>query len=184
MSGPDLAPSHTALLVIDIQKDFAASDGAMAQSGADMTSIGPAIAQAQRLVAAARRAGVLCVFTHVVAPDGTFGRAGTSGVDFVEPLPRADELVIAKPRYSVFPRTGLDAALKARGIDTLVLCGLTTECCVQSSAWDAFERDFHVVIATDAVAAYEPDLHQGTLKALGLNGAILASTANLLAAWE
>lgn len=184
MSAQGIAPSRTALLVIDIQVDFASPDGAMAKSGADMTSIGPASAQAQRLVAAARRAGVLCVFTHVVAPDGTIGRAGTSGVDFVDPLPRADELVIAKPRYSVFPRTGLDEALKARGIDTLVLCGLTTECCVQSSAWDAFERDFQVVIATDAVAAYEPDLHRGALKALGRSGAILAATADLLAAWE
>jgi len=184
MSGLDVAASRTALLVIDIQVDFASPDGAMAKTGADMTSIGPAVEQARRLVDAARRAGVFCVFAHVVAPDGAIGRDGTPGTAFVDPRPQPGELVVSKPRYSVFPRTGLDESLKARGIDTLVLCGLTTECCIQSSAWDAFERDFHVVIAADAVAAYEPDLHRGALRALGLNGTRLASTADLVAAWE
>lgn len=184
MSGLEVTPSRTALLVIDIQRDFAAPDGAMARTGADMTAIGPAVAHARQLVAAARRAGVLCVFSKVAAPDGDIARAGTPGADLVDPMPLPGELVVAKPRYSVFARTGLDETLKARGIDTLVLCGLTTECCIQSSAWDAFERGFQVVLATDAMAAYAPDLHQGALKALGLNGAVLTGTADLLAAWK
>jgi ureidoacrylate peracid hydrolase len=65
-----------------------------------------------------------------------------------------------------------------------VLCGVTTECCVASTAWDAFERDFHVVIAADAVAAYQPELHRAALAALALNGAILAQTEALRASWK
>jgi nicotinamidase-related amidase len=197
-----VAPARTALLVIDIQRDFAAPDGAMARGGADMASIGPAVEQAKRLVAAARAAGVLRVFTRAVtAPDretavGREAKArrgqdgpdvcaeGTPGAAFVEPLPRADDLVVTKPRYSAFAGTGLAETLKGKGIDTLVLCGLTTECCVQSSAWDAFERDFHVVIAADAVAAYQPDLHRSVLQALELNGAIPVAAAAIIAAWE
>ncbi len=184
MRGLDIAPARTALLVIDIQHDFAAPDGAMAVQGADMTAIAPAVEQAQALVIAARAAGVVCAFSHVVAPDGVVGRAGTRGTDFVAPLPRVDDLVVSKPRYSVFAHTGLAETLKSRGIDTLVLCGLTTECCIQSSAWDAFERGFHVVIAADAVAAYQPELHHSVLQALELNGAFLAPGAAIAAAWK
>lgn len=197
-----VAPPRTALLVIDIQNDFAAPDGAMARQGADMTPIYPAVAQAERLVAAARTAGVACVFTRAVtaphletpveqeakARRGDHGPGicieGSPGAAFLAPLPQDGELVITKHRYSVFARTHLAEQLEERGIDTLVLCGLTTECCVQSSAWDGFERDFHIVIACDAVAAYQPDLHQGALAALELNGAILADTAALVAAWK
>jgi len=197
-----VAPARTALLVIDIQHDFAAPDGAMARSGADMTAITPAVEQAKALVAAARAARLSCIFSRVVtaphletpvereakARRGDHGpgicREGTKGADFAPLLPQPGEQVVTKHRYSVFAGTGLEEALKARGIDTLVLCGLTTECCIQSSAWDGFERDFHIVVASDAVAAYQPDLHRAALAALALNGAILADTVLLAAAWR
>ena len=57
------------------------------------------------------------------------------------------ELIFSKNRYNAFVRTGLADQLHAAGIDTLVLAGLTTECCIASSAWAAFERDFHVFLA-------------------------------------
>jgi nicotinamidase-related amidase len=74
--------------------------------------------------------------------------------------------------------------LHAQGIDTLVLAGLTTECCVASSAWDAFEQDFHVFIAADACAAYEPDLHRHALKALAASGAVVANTSEFAQLWK
>ena len=197
-----VAPKRTALLVIDLQVDFAAPEGAMARAGAD---IAPALAAQKRiaeLVEAARTAEVPCIFSRAVtSPERqtaieeegrarhgesapTICLAGTHGVDFVEPRPRDGELVITKQRYSIFPGTGLAERLKERGIDTIVFCGLTTECCVQSSAWDAFERDFHVFIAEDAVAAYEPSLHQVALRSLKLSGAILSPAAQFAAAWK
>jgi len=65
-----------------------------------------------------------------------------------------------------------------------VLAGLTTECCVASSAWDGFELDFHVFIAADACAAYEKDLHDQALKALALSGATVVPTAEFTAFWK
>jgi ureidoacrylate peracid hydrolase len=197
-----VSPARTALLVIDIQADFAAPDGAMARKGADMTTIYPAVAQAQALVAAARAAHVPCIFTRAItAPhletvvereakarrgDHAPGlcREGTPGAAFMAPLPLDGELVVTKHRYSIFAGTHLAQQLRERGIDTLVLCGLTTECCIQSSAWDGFERDFHIVIAADAVAAYQPALHQAALAALEMNGAMLVRTTELAAAWK
>ena len=197
-----VAPKRTALLVIDLQVDFVAAEGAMAQSGADMKPVQAAQEKIGELVEAARTAEVPCIFSRAVtAPErqtaveqegrGRHGEpapsiclAGTHGVDFVEPRPRESELVITKQRYSVFSGTGLAETLKARGIDTLVFCGLTTECCVQSSAWEGFERDFHVFIAADAVAAYEAPLHQAALRSLELSGAILAPVADFAAVWK
>jgi nicotinamidase-related amidase len=197
-----VAPPRTALLVIDIQTDFAAPDGAMARQGADMAAIYPAVAKAGALAAAARAAHVPLVFSRVVtaphletavereakARRGDHGPGicveGSPGAAFLAPLPEDDDLVITKHRYSLFAGNRLGEELKARGIDTLVLCGLTTECCVASTAWDAFERDFHVVIAADAVAAYQPALHRTTLAALALNGAMLAQAEALRVAWK
>jgi nicotinamidase-related amidase len=65
-----------------------------------------------------------------------------------------------------------------------VLAGLTTECCVASSAWDGFEHDFHVFIAEDACAAYEPGLHSHALKALALSGAAVASAQEFAENWK
>jgi ureidoacrylate peracid hydrolase len=86
--------------------------------------------------------------------------------------------------FSAFHGTGLAEMLQADGVDRLVLAGLTTECCVASTAWDAFERDFHLFIATDACAAYEPGLHAGALEALKLSGAVLHPATEFAAVWK
>ncbi len=65
-----------------------------------------------------------------------------------------------------------------------MIAGLTTECCVADTAKDAFNHDYHVFIAADACAAYEPDLHAGALKMLDLNTAILTNSASVAAAWS
>jgi len=68
-------------------------------------------------------------------------------------------------------------------VDTLVVCGLTTECCVDCTVRDAFQLDYQVFIPADACAAYEPDLHAGALKALALNCAIVVEAHDVIAAW-
>jgi len=197
-----IAPKRTALLVIDCQVDFGASDGEMARRGCDMTAPQAALQKAQELVDAARAAGTEVVFvrliTNAAAESAVIREArarqsddgpdlcveGSHGADFVGPQPLATETVISKKRYSVFVHTGLAGQLHAQGIDTLVLAGLTTECCVASSAWDGFEQDFHVFIAADACAAYEPDLHSHALKALAASGAVVADSAEFARFWK
>ncbi len=198
-----IAPEHTALLVIDIQVDFASPAGALGLAGVDLTAVPTAIEAAQALAAQARAAGTPVVFvglqTRPETDSPAWGewarrrgdgdppplcREGQPGAAFYGPQPLAGELVIGKARYSGFHGTNLDAALKARGVDTLVVCGLTTECCIDCTVRDAFHRDYHVFLAADACAAYEPDLHAGSLRALALNCAIPVATAAILAAWK
>ncbi|MBN9587900.1 MAG: hypothetical protein BGN85_09125 [Alphaproteobacteria bacterium 64-11] len=179
--GP-LSPPRTALLLIDLQVDFASPEGAMARAGRDLSAVPAALADAATLLAAARTAGVLPVFVRLLGSDLCV--AGTPGTEFFGIAPRADELVVTKPRFSAFTGTGLAGTLKDKGIDTLVLAGLTSECCVASTAWHALEEDFRVVIAANACAAYETALHDNALRALGLSGAMLAPTSDILAQWN
>ncbi|HEX4636180.1 MAG TPA: isochorismatase family cysteine hydrolase [Rhizomicrobium sp.] len=197
-----IAPKRTAVLVIDCQVDFGAPDGEMAKRGADMTAPQAALEKAQALVEAARAASVEVVFVRLItnsaAESAVIHEArvrqgeegpelcleGTHGAEFIGPQPLPGDIIISKKRYSAFVHTGLAEELHAKGVDTLVLAGLTTECCVASSAWDGFEQDFHVLIAEDACAAYEQDLHRHALKALAASGAVVADTATFINLWK
>jgi ureidoacrylate peracid hydrolase len=199
-----IAPRRTVLLLIDMQVDFGSPEGVLGKAGMDMRAPAAALVQSQRLAQAARAAGVAPVFVglqtrkdldsptwkewmrrrgHDADTDSGVCREGTHGAEFVGPLPQPGEAVIFKPRYSAFFGTSLDAALRARGVDTLVVCGLTTECCVDCTVRDAFQLDYHVFIATDACAAYDAEIHRASLEALTLNHAILATTDDILGAW-
>ncbi|MDB5479750.1 MAG: isochorismatase hydrolase [Caulobacteraceae bacterium] len=199
-----ISPGRTALLVIDMQVDFASPEGALGQAGLDLSAVAPALRAAERLAETARKSGAPVVFvglqTTADADSPAWGermlrrggdpdsesalcREGTVGAVFVGPTPEPGETVVAKRRYSGFFRTDLDARLKRLGVDTLVVCGLTTECCVDCTVRDAFHLDYHVFIASDACAAYDPALHVGALQSLELNCAIVTSTDDIGAAW-
>jgi nicotinamidase-related amidase len=198
-----LAPTRAALLIVDMQVDFGAPDGALGRAGVDLSAVPAALAGAERLADAARQAGVTVIFvglrTHPETDSAAwFERArrlggdtqaalcrdGEPGAAFIGPTPSADELVIAKTRYSAFFGTRLDEILRSRGLDTLVVCGLTTECCIDCSVRDAFHLDYQLFVAADACAAYEADLHAGALKSLALNCAILVQVDDAIEAWS
>jgi ureidoacrylate peracid hydrolase len=197
-----IAPARTALLLIDMQVDFADSQGELGLDGLDMTAPQAAVQQAGLLADAARAAGVPCIFVRLVtrpedetsfltewknrrgAKEQPLCRQGSRGAEFVGPQPKGGEMVFSKKRYSAFHGTGLDAALRGLGVDTLVVAGLTTECCIDSAVRDAFERDYHVFVVGDATACYEPQLHQAALRALALNCAQIVPTADVVAAWN
>ncbi|PZR33327.1 cysteine hydrolase family protein [Caulobacter segnis] len=199
-----IAPSRTAVLVIDMQVDFASPEGALG-AYIDMAVVQPALAAAEALVEAARAASVPVIFVGLFTTPQTDSsawrermrrrggdpenesalcREGDVGSDFYGPQPLPGERVVKKTRYSGFGGTDLHAHLKALGVDTLVVAGVTTECCVDSTVRDAFALDYHVFVAADACAAYEEDIHLASLKVMELNSAILTDTAQVAAAWS
>jgi nicotinamidase-related amidase len=200
-----IAPARTALLVVDMQIDFATPEGAMGRAGANLAAVPPALAAAKRLAEAARAAGAPVVFVGLMTapeddsaawaerlrrqggdPERDFAlcRTGTRGAAFVGPIPLVGESVAPKLRYSGFFRTDLDAQLQRLGVDTLVVAGLTTDCCVDCTVRDAFHLDYHVFVAGDACAAYDADLHAATLQSLALNCAIVVTADEVAAAWS
>jgi nicotinamidase-related amidase len=199
-----IAPRRTALVVVDMQTDFASPEGAMGRAGANLAAVPTALVAARRLADAARAAGAPVVFVGLMtAPqddssawaerlrrlggDPAAGlalcRADTPGATFVGPVPQVGEPVVPKLRYSGFFRTDLDAQLQRLGVDTLVIAGLTTDCCVDCTVRDAFHLDYQVFVAADACAAYDVDLHTATLQGLAQNCAILVTADAVIAAW-
>lgn len=200
-----IAPARTALVIIDMQVDFAAPEGRLGQWGVDLSTVPPALEKAEALADAARKAGAPVVFVGLFTrpetdsgawrermrrrggdPDSDSGlcRADEVGSDWYGPKPLPGEAVVEKARYSGFHDAPLDSVLKGLGVDTLVVAGLTTECCVDCTVRDAFHLDYHVFLASDACAAYEAEVHAASLKALELNCAILVETDQVITAWE
>jgi nicotinamidase-related amidase len=200
---PMIAPSTTALVVIDVQGDFAAPDGAMGYAGVDMSDVEPTIDRIERLIAAARAVGATLVFARVVSRPETdstalkrlyarkgYGeeavaicRADTPGAAYYRVQPRPGDIEIQKPLFSSFVGTDLDTQLKAKGIDTLVFTGLTTDCCVDCTARDAFHRNYSCFIVDDACSAYGEDVHSAAMLGLTRNVALAVTAKDVEAAW-
>ena len=198
-------PAHTALLIIDPQVDFIAPHGVLGRAGVDMRPLTPKLQRVQELIAAARKtSGATPIFIRVVTQEETDGaplkmlnscrggapddiaicRARTSGANYFGVAPQPGEIDIVKPLYSAFAGTRLESILRENNIDTLVVCGFTTECCVDSTVRDAFHRGFHVILAVDACGSHDANLHDASLRALAKNFAHLTDTQSLTAIWE
>src|ERR1700761_6933754 len=105
--------ARTALLLIDMQVDFGAPDGAMARQGKDMTAVPAALANAVLLADVARAAGVPLIFVRLLGrPEDGMCVEGTRGADFVGPKPQAGDAIISKSRFSAFTNTGLAGQLR------------------------------------------------------------------------
>lgn len=201
--GDMVAPPRTALIVVDIQVDFAAPHGLIGRHGTDMGVAEAAVDRIEALIAAARAAGVTLGFMRVMtrpetdsnalrtwmARRGTPGqegicRIGSGGEDYWRVAPEPGDIEIDKLAYSSFHGTDLDAQLRARGIDTLVVAGISTDCCVDSTVRDAFHHDYHTFVVSDACAAFEESLHVGALHALQLHTSLLVTSDAVIAAWR
>ena len=197
------AADRTVLVVVDVQHDFASAEGAMGRFGLDLSYAEAAIDRIETLIEAARRIGVGIVFARVQSRPETDTRAlrlfmqrsgrgsdtalaicrhGTIGAEYHRVVPQPGDLQIDKTLFSCFVGTTLDETLQARGIDTLVLCGLTTDCCVDCTARDAFHRDYNVFIVENACAAYDVETHLAAIRGLSKNVALMIGTDELVSA--
>lgn len=192
-------PARTALVVVDIQTDFAAPDGVAATFCEDLSPVEAAIDRIEELIPAMRAAGGAVAFMRVVTrpetdsdalktlmvrrgmPGGeAICRAEGGGADYYRVKPEPGDIEIEKLLFDSFHGTDFDDDLKALGIDTLLMTGITTECCVDSTARTAFHRGYNVFLVSDACAAYDPQLHAGTLNVLSQNIALLTTSGAVL----
>jgi nicotinamidase-related amidase len=203
--------SAIAILCVDFQHDFCSPGGFFEQAGHDIRPCAEAARQTASVVADCRRWGVTVALTRTVraeAPRGRLrpsrhpveaaaGASGTLGNDryladawgtqiVPELAPREGDVVIEKPRQSPFYRTPLEDELRGRGIETVVVAGVTTNCCVDSTIRDAAMRDFDVLVLEDCVAAFgaERHLHTATLENAARFFGVVASSSDLQAALD
>lgn len=200
-------PAHSALLVIDMQRDFIEPGGFGEALGNDVAPLAAVVPAVGRLLALARALGMLVVHTresHLpdlsdcppskrhrgnpvlgIGDHGPMGRIlirGEAGNDFVPALqPIAGEIVIDKPGKGAFYRTDLQPLLQARDITHLLFCGVTTEVCVQTSMREANDRGYECLLVEDATASYFPEFKEATLAMVRAQGGIVGWTAPLAA---
>jgi len=199
-----IAPVRTALVIIDVQVDFGAPDGHYGKIGCDLRRVQPAIDRMAELQDAAQRAGVFTVFVRLETGPTTDSPAArerrirtstdggarpcladTPGTGYYRLFPRAGDVEVVKCRYSSFVNTNMEFVLKARpSLDTLVVCGLTTECCVETTVRDAFVRDYHVFLPRDASASYRADMHDVSVDVMGQFFATVTTTAEVTSCWK
>jgi biuret amidohydrolase len=198
----------TALIIIDMQRDFLEPGGFGAALGNDVARLTAAVGPCAAVLAAARRAGILVIHTREghrpdltdaprlkvergdpalrIGAPGPMGRIlvrGERGHDIVPELyPVAGEPVIDKPGKGAFYQTDLELMLRNRGIETLLVCGVTTEVCVNTTVREANDRGFRSIVLADCCASYFPEFHDIGLKMIKAQGGIFGSVSASAAA--
>ena len=188
----------TAFLIIDMQRDFMEPGGFGETLGNDVSQLARAVQPIAAVLKAARETGMMVVHTregHLpdlsdappakiergapslrIGDPGPMGRIlirGEAGHDIIPALyPVEGEIVIDKPGKGAFYATTLGADLKARGIDTLLVCGVTTEVCVNTTVREANDRGYRCIVLADGCASYFPEFHEMGLKMIKAQGGI------------
>ncbi len=201
-----LRRERTALLMIDMQRDFLEPDGYLVAEGFDLATVRKAIEPAGRLLDAARENGLTVVHTrqgyradlgelpaHRLArvhegvssigapgPLGRFLIRGERGHETIAELaPRDGEFVVDKSDTGAFWGTDLASILSAREVRALIVAGVTTEVCVHSTIREASDRGFECLLAVDACASGDLEAHLAAIDAVTTEGGVFGMIADV-----
>lgn len=194
-------PEQTAVIVIDVQNDVCHSDGIQTKRGVDTTQAQEMVPRLLKFLEQARKYGPLIIHVRTlytewsISPVWLEGRMkfpehlrficveGTWGAEFYQVSPQAGECIVTKYRYSAFQGTDLELILRSRGIRTLIVTGVATPVCVESTARDGFMKDFFIVVAKDCVAARSVEENNTALSILGKHFGTIATSGEIVSAW-
>ncbi|MGA2893830.1 MAG: isochorismatase family cysteine hydrolase [Xanthobacteraceae bacterium] len=191
----------SALIIIDMQRDFLEPGGFGEALGNDVSRLQAAVAPLRAVLDAARNTGMLVIHTReghrpdltdapphkvergdpatrigALGPMGRILVRGEPGHDIIPELyPLPSEPVIDKPGKGAFYQTDLELMLRNRGIDTLFVAGVTTEVCVNTTVREANDRGFRCIVLSDCCASYFPEFHQMGLAMIKAQGGIFGS---------
>lgn len=196
-------PAHTALVLIDMQRDFVEPGGFGETLGNDVSILQAVVPPLKTVLADARERGLVVIHTregHVPdlsdcppaklrrgAPSKRIGDPGPKGrilvrgeyghdiIDELAPLP--DELVIDKPGKGSFHATGLNDFLVESGITSLIVTGVTTEVCVHTTVREANDRGYECLVLSDCVGSYFPEFQRVALAMISAQGGIFGWVA-------
>jgi ureidoacrylate peracid hydrolase len=201
-------PEHCAILIVDVQNDFCAEGGAMHREGRDVSPVQAMVPRLAGFIDAARRAKVRCIWIRnvyntgpnwylsevwlehaqrrrrgaylsipVCEPDAWNG-------DFFQIKPLAEEAIVTKHRYGAFESSDLDLVLRSQGIRTVIMTGVATNVCVETTARQAFLRDYYVVFTSDCTATYSQADHEATLRNIDAYFGEVVTAAQVQACWQ
>jgi ureidoacrylate peracid hydrolase len=194
-------PKYAALVVVDVQNDFVSREGSAGRRGEDVSAALSMIPNLTGLIDRARKVGLTVIYIKTTHSEWTDTpswiyrssqksglntcREGTWGAEFYQGIePLASERVVIKHRYSAFINTDLNTVLKARNIQSVLVCGVATNVCVETTARDAYMYDYYVTMIEDCSAAYEAKLHMGTLDNMRRHFGMVASSGEIIETWK
>jgi nicotinamidase-related amidase len=201
-------PEHTALVVVDMQNDYCSPGGAGDRNGRDLTDVQAIIPRTARLIDAARATGVPIVFLRYTIGPATAGLSGpeimrrgvlfanveatikgTWGHEIVDGLPYQpdQDVVIDKRRLSGFVGTELDHFLHSRGVKTIVVTGVVTQGCVETTVRDAACYDYYVAVVEDCCASTSRQLHEagiGSMRTFLRYDQAIVTSDDLVGLWQ
>lgn len=196
----DLVPGRTALVLIDLQRDFLDPEGWYARSGVDVGHMRRVIEPTKRVLAAARRAEVPVIWTrHGFRDERDAGpfmelrpflrdgglRLGTWGFDLLDGLdPRPEDTIVEKNRLSAFFQTKLELVLRGLGAETVLIGGVLTNQCVAATSKDAMFRDFKPIVVEELTGTTLPHLHGPALEMIAVGWGEVRSEAEVVAELE
>ena len=194
---------HSALIIIDMQRDFLDAGGYAATAGMDVAALRRPISHVRALLDFARKNKLLVVHTREghrpdmrdcppaklarskqagaeIGSNGPLGKLlirGEYGHDIIDELkPINGEPIVDKPGYGAFHQTDLAQILTSHKITQLLICGVTTEVCVQSTLREAVDRGYECVLVSDACGSAYADLHDAAIKMVAVEGGIFGRT--------
>lgn len=200
----EIDTAKTAVIMIDMQRDFLEVGGFGASLGNDVTLLTAAIEPCKALLAATRASDMLIIHTREghrpdmtdvpkaklergvpklrIGDVGQMGRIlirGEAGQDIIPELyPEAGEPVIDKPGKGAFYATDLASILQSNGIENLIVCGVTTEVCVHTTVREANDRGYRCIVPSDCCASYFPEFHEVALRMVKAQGGIFGWVSN------
>jgi ureidoacrylate peracid hydrolase len=193
-----ISPSNTALLVIDVQCDYFCKGGIIDLMGYDYQANEVIIPRLTEFIAASRRYLSKIIFTRqtmypylrspVVVEHYTRVKMtrpfNPKNEEFYQTVPAPDDIILPKHRYSAFIGTPMDAILRANGIRTLILTGVATNVCVESTARDGFMMDYHIVVASDLTAGVSEEVKQMSLYNIGTFFGEVVESERIVSTWD
>jgi ureidoacrylate peracid hydrolase len=198
----DITRENTALLVVDMQNSFTEPKGSMAAMGLPHEELRPAIAGCRTLIDAAHAAGVPVIYTRYVFQPGyadgglvpnhivpaikdvnALAAGSWDGEICAELAPAEGDIVIDKSRPSAFYGTRLEPILTGLGVRSLVICGVTTNICVETTARDAGQRDYATHVISDATAEFDKARHDYALNGIGFIFGWINTVDDAVRAW-
>ncbi|WP_395405837.1 cysteine hydrolase family protein (plasmid) [Arthrobacter sp. UC242_113] len=195
--------SPTALLVVDMQKVFLEPEHSMAPEGTDLSALRSAIGPCLKLIEAARESNQTIIYARLAhmadnadeapangrralgPPTPKTRTEGTVAAELIDDIqPKPGEFIIDKSRFSCFIGTRLEPLLQARGIRRLIICGVTTNICVESTARDAHQRSYETFVVEDASAEYDEEQHWRSLYTIQSCFGTVVTVEDVIRSWK